>query len=241
MQDRYTGDIGDFGKLGLLRQLERARLSLGVNWYRTPDETHNSDGLHVGYLQNDAYRSCDPQLWSALGQIVWSGRRNISALEQAGILSARYFSRLLDSSSGDKIARQAVRTDWHMQALQALHGCDIVFVDPDNGLIVPSADGTAKSNKYVLPYELAEYYHAGSSIIYYQHKARRPDEFYIDQHRQLVSSGAFPVATSLGLKFTKTSLRYYFCAIRPEHEKAVSACIQQMMSSPWQYCFERVI
>lgn len=108
MQDRYTGDIGDFGKLGLLRQLERAGLSFGVNWYRTPDETHNSDGLHVGYLQNDVYRSCDPQLWSALGQIVWSGRRNISALEQAGILSARYFSRLLDSSSGDKIARQAV-------------------------------------------------------------------------------------------------------------------------------------
>lgn len=241
MQDRYTGDIGDCGKLGLLRQLERAGLSLGVNWYRTPDETHNSDGLHVGYLQNDACRSCDPQLRSALGQIVCSGRRNISALEQAGILFARYFSRLLDSSSGDKIARQAVHMDWHMQALQALHGCGIVFVDPDNGLIVPSADGTAKSNKYVLPYELAEYYHAGSSIIYYQHKARLPDRFYIDQHQQLVSSGALPGASSLGLKFTKTSLRYYFFIIRPEHKSQITACVQQMMNTPWQHCFEQIL
>lgn len=241
MQDRYTGDIGDFGKLGLLRQLVSTGLSIGVNWYHTPDETHNSDGLHIGYLQKNEFRSCDPALWSALGQIVSSGKREIAALEQSGVLAATYFGRLLHSSSGDKIERQAVRMEWHRQALQALHGCDIVFVDPDNGLMVPSADGTAKSNKFVLPYELAEYYHACASIIYYQHKARRPDEFYTNQHRQLVYSGAFPGATCLGLKFTKTSLRYYFCAIRPEHVKAFTTCVQEMMSSPWQYCFEQIL
>lgn len=241
MQDRYTGDIGDFGKLGLLRQLASTGLSIGVNWYRTPNETHNSDGLHIGYLQKEQFRACDPGLWSTLGHIVNSGKREIAALERSGVLAATYFDRLLDSSSGDKITRQAVRMDWHRQASQALQDCDIVFVDPDNGLMVPSADGTVKSNKFVLPYELAEYYHAGSSIIYYQHKARRPDKFYIDQHRQMVSSGAFPGAASLGLKFTKTSLRYYFCAIRPEHAKAFANCVQQMMKSPWQHCFEQIL
>ena len=109
MQDRYTGDIGDFGKLGLLRQLASTGLSIGVNWYRTPDETHNSDGLHIGYLQKKEFRSCDPALWSALGQIVSSGKREIAALEQSSVLDAIYFGRLLDSSSGDKITRQAVR------------------------------------------------------------------------------------------------------------------------------------
>ena len=241
MQDRYTGDIGDFGKLGLLRQLASTGLSIGINWYRTPDETHNSDGLHIGYLQKEQFRACDPDLWSALGRIVSSGKREIAVLEQSSVLTATYFGRLLHSSSGGKTARQAVRMDWHRQALQVLHGCDIVFVDPDNGLMVPSADGTAKSNKFVLPYELAEYYNAGSSVIYYQHKARRSDEFYIDQHRQMVSSGAFPGATSLGLKFTKTSLRYYFCAIRSEHANAFTTCVQQMVQSPWQYCFEQIL
>ncbi|MGN1144419.1 MAG: hypothetical protein ACI4SU_07600 [Anaerovoracaceae bacterium] len=48
MQNRYTGDIGDFGKLGLLRQLSGAGFSIGVNWYLTPDESHNGDGRHIG-------------------------------------------------------------------------------------------------------------------------------------------------------------------------------------------------
>ena len=33
MQNRYTGDIGDFGKLGLLRVLQESGLTIGVNWY----------------------------------------------------------------------------------------------------------------------------------------------------------------------------------------------------------------
>ena len=47
MQDRYTGDLGDFSKLGILRVLQMAGLSIGVNWYLTPDENHNNDGCHV--------------------------------------------------------------------------------------------------------------------------------------------------------------------------------------------------
>lgn len=97
MQDRHTGDIGDFGKLGFLRQLASTWLSIGVNWYRTPDETLNSNGLYIDYLQKEPFRTCDPALWSALGQIVNSGKREIAALEQSGILAAIYCGRFLDS------------------------------------------------------------------------------------------------------------------------------------------------
>ena len=31
MQDRYTGDIGDYGKLGMLRCLKATGLLVGVN------------------------------------------------------------------------------------------------------------------------------------------------------------------------------------------------------------------
>ena len=92
-------------------------------------------------------------------------------------------------------------------ALEQLKGCNLIFVDPDNGLIVPSADGTRKSNKYVLPFELADYYRSGSSVIYYQHKARRPDSFYVTQHNQLLHSGAFPDAIGIGLKFKTNTTR----------------------------------
>ena len=51
MQDRYTGDIGDYGKLGLLRCLAAAGLRVGVHWYRTSDEDHNEDGKFTQYVQ----------------------------------------------------------------------------------------------------------------------------------------------------------------------------------------------
>jgi hypothetical protein len=51
MQNRYVGDVGDFAKYGLLRQLTMDdQLHLGVIWYLFDDETHNSDGRHVTYL-----------------------------------------------------------------------------------------------------------------------------------------------------------------------------------------------
>ena len=55
MQDRYFGDVGDFGKYGLLRVLSgfwaEPRLKLGVVWYLFPNETHNADGGLISYLQ----------------------------------------------------------------------------------------------------------------------------------------------------------------------------------------------
>ena len=233
MHNRYTGDIGDFGKFGLLRQLSHTGLSIGVNWYLTPDETHNGDGRHIEYLKKDSFRSCDEYLWQELGHILTSGKRGISALESPTLLQAKYYSRLLDFSGTVKSDRNSLRWEWHNLALEQLKGCNLIFVDPDNGLIVPSADGTRKSNKYVLPFELADYYRSGSSVIYYQHKARRPDSFYVTQHNQLLHSGAFPDAIGIGLKFKTTSQRYYFFLAQPCHVSTISACVQRMVFCEW--------
>ena len=237
MQDRYTGDIGDFGKLGLLRQLS-TRLSIGVNWYLSPDESHNGDGRHVGYLQKDWFQACDPGLCAALSRIVASGQRSVSALEEAGILSAVFYSEALDFNRLTKPEREERRGSWHRDALAKLNGRDLVFADPDNGLMVPSAQGGPKGNKFVLPSELAGYYRQGSSVVYYQHKARRRDEFYIRQHRQLLDSGAFPGAGGAGLKFVSTSLRFYFFLLQPRHTAAATACIGQMLATPWRRHFQ---
>ena len=80
MQNRYSGDIGDFSKLGLLRALLPSGLTIGINWYLVPDETHNSDGRHVKYLEKDTFMYCDRELWKELGQIVHTGKRNVKSL-----------------------------------------------------------------------------------------------------------------------------------------------------------------
>lgn len=237
MQNRYTGDIGDFGKLGLLRYLQKAGLSIGVNWYLVPDEKHNDDGRYVQYLKDKSYRRCDEQLLEELMHIVDTEQRAVASLEKEDVLKARYYSVSLDCSGKTRSERTVFRDAWHREALQLLTGLDIVFVDPDNGLLVPTAEGTKKENKYVTPRELADYYNQGSSVIYYQHKARKLDQFYIDQHRELVEEIGKGDASCFGLKFTKTSLRYYFFIVQPKHKDVISETLRKMLSTEWSNCF----
>ena len=173
MQNRYTGDIGDYSKLGLLRALQSAGFSIGLNRYLTPDETHNSDGRHVDYLHQDEYRACDPDLWLGLKAIVDGKHREVRYMENDGILQATFFSDCLDFRGMRKAKRIERRAEWFAKSLDVMARKDIVCVDPDNGLVVPSAKGRPKENKYVLPEELARYYAQGSTVVYYQHKARR--------------------------------------------------------------------
>lgn len=220
--------------LGLLRALNSAGLTIGVNWYLIPNESHNDDGCHTAYLNNEQYQACDKQLWSELKRIVGSKQRKISALENGDILQATYYSKLLDFSGKTKAERTNLRSEWHKEATVVLNNTDILFVDSDNGLIVPSTEGTVKASKYVEPQELADYYSQGPSVIYYQHKARRNDTFYIEQHKRLLSCPAFDGTTGLGLKFVTTSQRYYFFIIHPKHKDIINEQIQQMMNTSWK-------
>lgn len=238
MQDRYTGDIGDYGKLGLLRCLAASGLRIGVNWYRTPDEDHNEDGRFIGYAHDPRYRECDAPLWEAMAQLLDAKQRRVEALEENGILDAVFFHDILDFRKLSSAERLSVRAAWHCRALTVLKKCDLVFVDPDNGLMVPSARRSKKGSKYVLPDELFDYYRQGASVIYYQHKARRPDAFYIAQHRALLQNPQIQDAQGLGLKFTRTSLRYYWFLVHPKHVQAVQRCIETFLSGPWHAYFQ---
>ena len=233
MQNRYTGDIGDFSKLGLLRTLRFAGLTIGLNWYLTPDETHNGDGRHVGYLGQEKFRACDENLWLGLKAIVEADRREGRSMENDSILQAAFFTERLDFSGMKKYERAACRATWFERSLAAMAGRDVVCVDPDNGLVVPSAKGRPKENKYVLPEELARYYAQGSTVIYYQHKARRKDPFYANQLDELLESFDFPGASGLALEFKTTSQRYYMFIVQPRHKEMVEKAVDDMFSTAW--------
>ncbi|MGA3002634.1 MAG: hypothetical protein ABSE20_12955 [Acetobacteraceae bacterium] len=80
MQNHYVGDIGDYLKLGILRALSPG-YRLGVAWWLYPDEVHDGNGKHVGYIQRpEQWRHFDPALFNALRHIVTSGLRNVDVL-----------------------------------------------------------------------------------------------------------------------------------------------------------------
>ena len=86
MQDRYAGDIGDFGKFHLLRDLFYKRNeTLYQIWYKYPNENHNNDGIHINYF--DKVKGNDLYLEEKLLNIT-KNSRSIKALEEAKLLKS---------------------------------------------------------------------------------------------------------------------------------------------------------
>jgi hypothetical protein len=175
MQDRYTGDIGDFAKYGLLRHLCQGK-RLGVAWYLYPNEDHNEDGRFTEYLDDpDQWRDLDPELFDCLKNIVHSGRRNVKEIEGFSILRNCRFSHELLNFAGAPESRRQQRGCWFQQATSDLQGADIVFADPDNGLFEDERHnpGSAKHWKSV-PLSEALTLSSGRTGVIYHHNTRRP-------------------------------------------------------------------
>ena len=177
MQNRYTGDIGDYVKYGLLRALAEGR-RLGVAWYLFPDES-TGDGRHTEYLQSpDYWRSRDPDLFDTLKRIVEEVGRSVDAVEASGTLMGAKFSNEIlsarDSMPGKYKQRCAWRLRWFERVQDALRDCDVVFADPDNGLCKDDEfqPGTMKCWKR-LPLHEAKTLAEGRTAVIYHHNTRR--------------------------------------------------------------------
>lgn len=175
MQDRYAGDIGDYVKLALLRAIS-ADLKLGVAWYLYPDENHNSDGRHISYLnQPEKWRDLDPELFDALSRTV-RDQRSVSALAATGALpGARFSDRIIATGDIPARDRSKARSLWFERLVRDLDGCDLVFADPDNGLIddEPKRRRDRKFGKQ-MPLAEALTLAEGRQAVIYHHNTRYP-------------------------------------------------------------------
>ena len=233
MQDRYAGDIGDYGKFALLRTMEAQGFTLGINWYRTETagfETHE-DGR---YRIPERFEACDPALAAALNGVFDDAPgRSVQKLECAGLLNCRLFVHdFVPRSSSERL-------DWHRHALKHLENCDLVFLDPDNGLNVDSVKrGSRKSVKYVWQDEIAAYVSAGKSVIFYNHRPRKKPEAYFPAYSARLALLGKPIHV---LTFPRRSVRDYFIIpASPKHEKRICAAMQSMKEGPFRqtgFCF----
>ena len=260
MQNRYTFDIGDFGKFGLLRALctgnsRQPNLSLGVSWYLTPDEQHNADGKHLGYLLGDksTYRHCDPGLFDEIRRLLLDEagrplpeRRRVATIEEAPILplGTAFHSELLSFAKGtsrDQLGlRVRARDAWLRQALETTAGKDIVFLDPDNGIECPSVGRHAiKGPKYAFWHEIDAFVSRGQSVIVYHHLNRSGRAAFqvgrlADEFRRRMPEGMDVTA----VLFRRGTCRAYFVAAAPSHREVIRSRVQGMLTGPWSRHFE---
>ena len=110
---------------------------------------------------------------------------------------------------------------------QTVFNCDLVFLDPDNGLNVKSVKkGTRKSVKYAWTCEIADYIADGKSVIFYNHRPRKKADAYFSEYSARLAVMKKPVHV---LTFPRRSVRDYFIIpAQPSHEAKIRAALQSM-------------
>lgn len=163
MRDRHAADVGDFGKFGLLRWLvggDSPDLRLGVVWYYWGEDVFQYAGAQH---RDGPLARCDADLYDKLAPIAMERTALVARLEHIGLLPGN------TAYVGDEVPASLKRRNlWFGNAKSAVRGCDIVFLDPDNGLETENEHG----RKHALYSEAAALWNASHSLVIYQHIPR---------------------------------------------------------------------
>ena len=170
MKNQYIGDIGDYGKYGLLRFLSNHGIIIGINWYLTEDDK-SSDGKFIEYLKKPADRVYDPELYDALQEIAFRSDKTVKMIEDSGMIQgAEFFGEILNTNRLEAKARKWTRRTWFNNSTLMLQDAELIFADPDNGISFTKTVQTKDGEKFIFPDEVCEYYHSGKNVVFYCHK-----------------------------------------------------------------------
>ena len=255
MQNRYVGDVGDFGKLGLLRWLSgetagdgERRLRLGLVWYLRYDEQHDGDrkkisnaGKHTKYLDVTTdnvrgYAACDPELWAKLGLLVAQNRRCVHCVQIIRPLpeNTLYYGARLDfiPHCPPDLKRQ-IREHWLRQALRAMKNAEIVCLDPDNGIAPEDKMLHEDGPKYTYLTDLQRFWAAGKTLVIYQQVGMdKPAPTRVAETIALLAE-AIPEATPIPMRFHKGSSRIFFIVPQEGERELIEARLASMEQSLW--------
>ena len=208
MQDRWTGNIGDFGKLALLRHLMEGR-QLAICWYLTNGLSEQpNEGKYFDYLKHPAeFRHLAPEIFDTLKQIVDSGETDmhrIDALENCGLLNGTLFHRR------EVPRRASLREIWARDLVDSISEADLVFLDPDNGI-----EGNRVTPKHVALSEIAALRREDRALVLVQRQSGRQSEAKFLAER-LRSLGCRRIEL---IRFRLISSRFFVVA---DHDNVIS-------------------
>lgn len=226
MNNQYVADIGDYGKYSLLRAFIDAGVKVGVNWYLTKNDG-SADGSFTDYLEKDKLRRYSPEIFNALRSIATKDNKTVTDIQNSGILpGAEYYSELLEPQ-GSKANNEQQRKEWFEKSADVLSDAELIFMDPDNGLLESGGADKTNANKYVLPEEVEEYFSRGHNVVYYCHKGRR--NFSKWESYKSMMFERIPEAQPTVLTYHKGTQRSYIFLIHEKDYKAYRKIIDRFL------------
>jgi hypothetical protein len=239
VRHNFVNDIGDYAKYALLRALcanGQATIRLGVIWYLTDHTEQNGDGRKRAHLSQDGWETLDPELLKSMRlieeRLASQDELNVRLIEASGILppDTSYFSEAIPRAERSVHQRVSGRVAWFSRAQKKVAPCNLVFLDPDNGLEVRSAPITSPlASKYATVSEIAALLEHGSGVVLYQHGARTPWPVQRERICAQIASGTNQALTIRSLRFGAFGARSFFCVTSSGYlTHAVDAGLEQL-------------
>jgi hypothetical protein len=226
MKNQYFGDVNDYRKYGLLRALQsNGDGSVLIAWMLTPDDGGRDGGFRSYLKAPDTWAKYDPDLFAGLsGLLCAAPQPSVSLIEGSGLLPrAHYYAAIVPDG-------RAQRAAWREELLRVASGVDLVFLDPDNGIEVPSRPvGRKGSSKYVTWQEIQELWEADCSLLIYQHFRREGRDAFA---QRLV----FELGERTGSCFTeafRTPHVLFLLAVQDRHRQRFAGMIP-VLSERWK-------
>jgi len=167
MQQRYLGDIHDFQKFIFIKFLSCAfKQKVGLNWYLVDPtkvgkkEVNKKDGEKRYFLQKNEFKTIDRKIYDEFVKLKSKKSRNINSFTKNTHMSqyASFYNKKIPLLNREK---------WLVDSLSFFKENNIIFLDPDNGLL-KNKKSKKTSLKYVLISELESYLSNKKTVIFTQ-------------------------------------------------------------------------
>tara|TARA_B100000963_G_scaffold314169_1_gene292562 strand:- start:120 stop:845 length:726 start_codon:yes stop_codon:yes gene_type:complete len=181
MQQRYLGDIHDFQKFVFVKFLSRAfKQKVGLNWYLVDPkkigekEVNKKDGEKRYFLQKKEFKKIDRNIYDEFMKLKSIKSRNISTFTKSTHLGqyVSFYNKTIPLFNREK---------WLADSLNFFKSRDIIFLDPDNGLL-KKKKSKKLSLKYILVDEIELYLLKNKTIIFTQFQSfNKTNIIYLDE------------------------------------------------------------
>lgn len=231
MQDRYSGDIGDFSKFMLMKHVIGNTFGpVGLVWYAHPNEDHSGDGRHLAYLGEEAYIRSDRDLVDRLRSVAERPDRNTAGIQN---LESMVLGPDVPCFS-DPVPREVPeRVGWLEKALDRTSGCSVRVLDPDNGMEPDTSNVGRPGRKYALLSEIRAFLDRSRVVVLYQHFHRGGTHVRQMKDGAERLSGEAGAETVFAVRFRGFSPRCYFLMVRSGSDReAVAGAIRRFREDP---------
>ena len=149
------------------------------------------------------------------------------------------------SNAASRDQKKNSRERWLKGAYDAVKECEVVFLDPDNGLEVKSASMFSKKGpKYTFLSDLNQYWKNNKSLVIYQHLSRGSKKKEQLKYRakqikeHFVNEGLKPYSSAFALYYKRISPRFFIVLPSTSHKDALLYRAEHFVEGSWGQHFD---